>query len=68
MSAVGFIDAKKHLYNVVLEEVSNSKKNLRELEEWRINELPKIVQKRYETEPELYLTKPELKQLMNWKL
>lgn len=67
MSASEFLKAKDELYDKVLQEVSNSVADLKELDHWRNVEFPRELVDRFKRD-ELLVTKPELQKLMDWKL
>lgn len=66
-SCMEILKAKRELYDVVLEEVSNSTPNLKELDHWRNVEFPNELCQRHE-QNELKIDKLELQKLMDWKL
>ncbi|ODQ64888.1 hypothetical protein NADFUDRAFT_42195 [Nadsonia fulvescens var. elongata DSM 6958] len=47
---------------------AQGKKDLSRLDEWRLKSLPETLQQRLTNKKVVYLTKPELCQLMEWKL
>lgn len=59
-------DASGDWYDFVMEQVFA---DMVELDNWRRNELPAAIKSRYEEDAdEIYITKPELVELMEWKL
>lgn len=67
MDVAKFLKAKEELYDLVLDEVSNSTPNLKELDHWRNVEFPNELENRY-SKGELEINKQELTKLMDWKL
>ncbi len=67
MDVAKFLKAKEELYDLVLDEVSNSTPNLKELDHWRNVEFPIELKDRY-SKGELKINKQELTKLMDWKL
>lgn len=67
MSSEEYLKAKDELYDKVLEELSNSVSDLKELDHWRNVEFPQLIADRFEKN-ELEVTKTELQKLMDWKL
>lgn len=59
-------DASGDRYDFVMEQVFP---DMVELDNWRRKELPAAIKSRYEKDAdEIYITKPELVELMEWKL